>query len=226
MTRLTQIAHLLTLLAIIVFLAVIGYRVNRVLAGMSVATNQLNVALRKVNQPKTGTLAEIDKTVLAAKSTLVHIDTAAEHEDHNLGTLDRQEAILFAKTGGALDSFTGTANAATQSLHGASLMFSTANDSIAAFKPLLEASTRTVDDADRFINQPALTATVENFRVTSGNLAATSTDFQTKFHAFLFPPPCKTKRCKIARLWPYIHGGAEMAEPAYWGWQLAEGAKP
>ena len=65
-----------------------------------------------------------------------------------------------------------------------------------------------------------------NAATITGNLGATTTDFQTKFHIFLFPPPCKTFGCKVKRTWPYIKGGAEMVEPLYWGQQLFENRVP
>ena len=65
-----------------------------------------------------------------------------------------------------------------------------------------------------------------NAATITGNLSATTTDFQTKFHVFLFPPPCNTFGCKVKRTWPYIKGGAEMVEPLYWGQQLFENRVP
>jgi hypothetical protein len=65
-----------------------------------------------------------------------------------------------------------------------------------------------------------------NAATITGNLSATTTDFQTKFHVILFPPPCNTFGCKVKRTWPYIKGGAEMVEPLYWGQQLFENRVP
>lgn len=244
MNRLHQLEIHVLLLVSIVFICLIGGRtwiflgnVNRDARGAGVALNQVNTALAKVNQPcmpvkgqkltladskDCGTLADVNRMLQTARGTMGTLETAGRHWDKNLDTLDVQEATLFTNARDLLVASTGTANAATKTLHGASLDLSTLNDSIAATKPLLEASTAAVSDVDRFINQPALAATVGNLQTTTGEFAKTSTDFQNKFHALLYPPPCKGRMCWAIKAWPIIKGGGELAEPGYFALEFGK----
>lgn len=136
MTRVLQAAHLLVLLAVIVVLGVTGWRMwgladslEAVLNHADGAVNSLNLTLEQVQRPcgeklngqllPCGTLANLDKTTLAARSTLTHLDMAVAHEDRNLSTADARMGHLFdagdadvQKFGVLLDS----ANAAVKAL--------------------------------------------------------------------------------------------------------------
>ena len=61
---------------------------------------------------------------------------------------------------------------------------------------------------------------------TTEQWAAISTDFKTRFHALLFPPPCLTFGCKLARTLPIIKDGLSMGESGYWVEQLIRNVPP
>jgi hypothetical protein len=172
---------------------------------LSAVTQTLNTVNRpcgvRVNgflQP-CGTLADFAELMKTYQHTATLINVAFLHEDRQLSMVDGRLGTTFD----SLDAAMGRVN------------------------KLLDSSKTTVDDADKFINAPALAATVENFKtmsaglaVTSGNMGAVSSDFRVKFHDFLYPPKCLTKMCKVKRVWPYVHGASELAEPGYWGYEL------
>lgn len=157
MNRALQIGHLLLLLAGIAFLAILGWRAWSV-------SNELDATLAKINGPR-GTIAMANEDVGALKSLIVHADLVARHEQQQLGTIDGYARNLDADLSGlaahsnrTLDSLdrvsvalTGAANAASQTLHGASLTLSTMNDSIAATQPLIR-------DSDGLVKQYSLAA--------------------------------------------------------------------
>jgi hypothetical protein len=60
----------------------------------------------------------------------------------------------------------------------------------------------------------------------AGHWDGISGDFQTRFHLVLFPKPCLTFGCKLARAYPYIKDAATLGESAYWTRALFENIKP
>jgi hypothetical protein len=156
----------------------------------------VNTALYKINTPcvpgPCGLLADTAKTLNTVRGTFGEVEIAARHEDKNLGVLDSQETQLFQDTHLVL---TGLSSETTE-LH--------------------QATT----DLDSFITSPDLNRTVHNFDTVTYNLGQTTGDFQTKFHQFLFPPPCKGFKCDLAKTFTIIKTGSSLAEPAYWGSQL------
>lgn len=229
MTRAIQIAHLVLLLAIVLTIGAVGWRawrladaVTGLVAHANATVNQVNQTLETVNRPcgtrnPCGTLAEVAKTTLAARSTLTHLDMAAAHENRNLTVLDGQERQLFD------DAHTTLQNASRMTV-AASAAIQTTNDSVKWIQPLLEETTATVAGYRKLT--PEIAETTANLNRTTANLAAATGDFKTKFHELLYPPKCRTKWCEVKKSWPYIRGASEMAAPAYWGWQLFQNAKP
>ena len=156
------------------------------------AADGMTASLRTVNASKWGTLAEIDATLLQLRLTIDAVNKVAIHEQHQLDTYDGYGAQLFTdfhglagKGGTAVDAVTGTANAATGTLHAATADLGTLNGSIAATKPLLEASTATIgrlgvasDDLDTLLKRKAIGELLDQFAgiATHGN--AIAGDFQ------------------------------------------------
>jgi hypothetical protein len=99
-------------------------------------------ALRIVNQPKSGTLAMLNGTILQGRLTIDAMNHVAIHEQNQLGTLDEYIAGLYNQTtatltalqtipghvNGTLNGLTTTAGAATDSLHMLSAHTTTAVD--------------------------------------------------------------------------------------------------
>lgn len=64
-----------------------------------------------------GTLADVNRTLATVRGTFGQIETAANHENENLTKLDKQEDQLFADTHMALEKFSDSLDAATQTLN-------------------------------------------------------------------------------------------------------------
>ena len=79
---------------------------------------------------------------------------------------------------------------------------------------------------DSILTSPDLTGSLHNFNTVSHNLGNTTTDFQNKFHSFLYPPPCKGFRCYIKTGYEAIKVGSQLVEPAYYFWALTSGVHP
>lgn len=128
----------------------------------------------------------------------------------------------------AVDAFGGTAKAATTLLGTANTSLATGTDYFQAKKPQFDLMLGHLDDtiADADTALEGLPPIEANAKTITYNFGATTTDFQLKFHAFLFPVPCKTFGCKLRRTWPYVKGTTEIVEPLYWGQQLFENHVP
>lgn len=61
---------------------------------------KMDKILDKIGEPKNGTIAEVDKTILGVKSLIVHTDLVARHEDQQLTTWDDRGTTLFANVNG------------------------------------------------------------------------------------------------------------------------------
>lgn len=168
-------------------------------ANLVAVTNSLNKTVLAVNSPcggghPCGLLADTAKTLNTVRGTFGQIEIAANHENRNLSNLDIQEAQLFSQTSGVLSGLSETEVSANKA----------------------------VTDFDVLLSSPDLSGILKNANTVTYNLGQTSTDFQNKFHAVLFPPPCIGKFCFIKKAWPYIKTASELAEPAYWGSQLIQ----
>lgn len=133
---------------------------------------------------------------------------------------------LSARLSGTADALTGTANASTGTLQTASTALGNANESIAALQPLISGLQRDSDDLDSLIRRPTIGQTIDNTATISHNFALTTTDFETRFHAILYPPPCKTFGCKMAKAWPIIREVPALGESLYWTDQLITQTAP
>ena len=71
-----------------------------------------------------------------------------------------------------------------------------------------------------------LSGSIHNFNTISYNLSSTTTDFQTKFHDFLYPPPCKGFKCWIKTGYETLRIGSQLMQPAYYGWAISSGVRP
>lgn len=97
------------------------------------------------------------------------------------------------------------------------------DDAVAKFDALLGTTTGTVSDVDKFVTSRDLFGAVKNLNATTGQFALMSTDAQTKFHAFLFPPPCRGWKCRIGQTINDVRIGSQFIEPAFYLRQLLTG---
>ena len=63
---------------------------------------KMDKILERVGEPKNGTIAELDKTILSVKSLIVHADLVARHEQQQLSAWDERGATLFNNVNGAV----------------------------------------------------------------------------------------------------------------------------
>jgi hypothetical protein len=103
----------------------------------------------------------------------------------------------------------------------------TLNGSIGATQPLVEAYTRSGDDLDKLLRSSGLNQTIAGLGVTSTNMGAITGDFETKFHAILFPSPCKTFGCRLTKeIWPAARELPSLGQALYWTHALFTNQKP
>jgi hypothetical protein len=76
---------------------------------------------------------------------------------------------------------------------------------------------------DTLISSKDLSDAIHNGSVITGNLGQTTGDFQTKFHAFLFPPPCHDFKCRLLKGYTFVRDASSLLEPTYYGFALAKG---
>ena len=144
-----------------------------------------------------GLLLDSAKTLGTIRGTFGQIEIAANHEDRNLSTLDTQEATLF-----------------------------TDFHSLAIYgNSFVEHGTTTEDDLDAILKGPSIHSTLDNTATITGNFAATTTDFQNRFHAILYPQPCHTAGCRVAKIFTIVKDGSQLLEPAYFGSELWNAVK-
>ncbi|MGC9198826.1 MAG: hypothetical protein ACP5E5_07790 [Acidobacteriaceae bacterium] len=159
---------------------------------------------------------QITPHVIAAMDSL---ETIAPHADETLdavsGTVGSAVGSLRLITG-EMAPVLDSANTAVRDL----------DTTAKGVQPDEAAMQRSMEDFDALLRSPEVPATLEDAQRVTHNLAATTTDFQQKFHVFLFPAPCRSLGCKLRRTWPYIRGAAQMVEPLYWGQQLVEDRMP
>ena len=128
----------------------------------------LNATLARVNG-KYGTLTEVDKLVMASKSVLVHTDLVVAHEDRQLARYDGYVGQMASDVHSTMETTRDTLKTTQGTVNALTVEAQTANESIAALKPLMEASTRTLNaanltigDLDNRIADPNIAATVAN----------------------------------------------------------------
>ena len=77
---------------------------------------KMDTILDRVGEPKNGTVAEIDKLILGAKSLVVHADLVANHEQKQLSDWDARGTTLFTNVNGAVADLRGTVRASTKTV--------------------------------------------------------------------------------------------------------------
>ncbi len=242
MTLLRSILHdiaLAVLIAAGALACVVLYKAIGIENASAGTLGGVNTALATINHPcaqgPCGTLAAFTKAVTKAGDATVTTQIQEQAIGKQVSATMTALQTIPAHVNGTMDGLTGTAQTASTSLQ-------TITDGLT---PVLASTKSTVDDVGAALGSVGTAAKgllplesdtdtavrgllplEANAATITGNLGATTTDFQTKFHIFLFPPPCKTFGCKVKRTWPYIKGGAEMVEPLYWGQQLFENRVP
>ena len=148
----------------------------------------------------------VEGFVTDAHGTLSTIDLTLAGVRSNSDALNGELAALERTT----DAATGLASGLTEDAAAAHVL-------LRKGAPVLDAAARSEEDFDRLVTGPALAGTLDHLNGTTAHLDAATGDFQTRFHALLFPPPCKTFGCRMSRyVWPALRDGAALGEAGYW----------
>jgi hypothetical protein len=81
-----------------------------------------------------------------------------------------------------------------------------------------------IEGFNKLVNSKDLADAISNGARITGNVNGITSDFEVKFHDFLYPPKCVGKMCFIKKAIPYIKLAAGVPEPAYYGYQLWKAA--
>jgi hypothetical protein len=159
---------------------------NSTISQLNATVAEANQTLVQINRPcggghPCGTLADLNKTMATIRGTVGQIEIAANHEDRNLTTLDRQESVLFADAHQTLGNGAETLTAATAAL-------GQAKETIGAAKPLLEASTASVKDMDAVVSDPGVKSTLANVSAMTENGNRISKDAADEADKLVHPP--------------------------------------
>lgn len=151
-------------------------------AAATQTAKDLDATIKRVNGP-TGTITETDKLLLAIKSTTVHIDMAARHEDQQLGILDAQERKLFADLHGTakdaqstLTALTGTAQALTETVGEGKATLEATKPVLASLDAATLSGKAVIDSLNARINDPHLTELMVHLDSTTGNIDGITAD--------------------------------------------------
>ena len=229
--------HLVLILAIIfgsVGLYLIGTQVNDTLASIKQNSNDLHDALIVINRPRTGTIAGLNQTIFGADALLKQTNGIINHEERQLTTLDTQELSFFNdfhglanKAGNTVDNLSITENAAAGTLNETTKTLAIINDKETGIGTTIRNINKTVADTDSMMTDTHVQAFIDNLEplsknavAISGNVAgitnnldATTTDFQHKFHTWIYPEPCKTASCKWGKVLNFALDVSKFAEP-------------
>lgn len=158
----------------------------------------------------------VEGLVTDAHGTLSTVDVTLASLRTNSEALNRELAALQETT----DAATGLANGLNQDAAAANVL-------LARGGPVLDAAGQSAADFDRLVTNPALAETIGHANETTAHLDEATGDFQTRFHALLFPAPCKTFGCRMSRyVWPALKDGAALGEAGYWTASLLGRAVP
>lgn len=160
-----------------------------------------------------GTFADLNRTLGSVRLAAGQVTALSLFEKPQLAEINQQELELFNQTRTSLTKFNG--------------LLDTTNTVVAGVGPLEQNANQNLDmfhqdllDIDALMTSSDIKSTLVNVKVTSGNFADVTTDFKTKFHAVLFPPPCQGKMCWFVHSYPYLKAGVQLAEPVYYWSQL------
>jgi hypothetical protein len=174
-------------IAAIIFACYGGYNLYQQVTPI---TSEITKSLKFINKPDSGLLPVTHDAVVDAKNLIGMTGIIVRHEEHQLTTLDKQEAILFndihTSLGNVntllvagksqLDSSTRTTDELTQVLAEAKTTIVTTNDNLNSLTPLLDNLTKTVHDGDVLVSNESIPQIIKNVDKTSAGIATVSTN--------------------------------------------------
>lgn len=157
----------------------------------------------------TATQADLHVLLRSASGTLAIVNRGCETKDANGGTLPCGTLAEVAKT---LATYRGTAGQVEAALHHENQLLDRRDaqevDLYQRSSAALGSAQQSLADLDGALKPLSHTAQLMDKRLTP----------------ILDRPPCKGSWCWAKKAWPYIRGGAELAEPSYWTYELLKSA--
>lgn len=230
MIRALQIAGLALLIACTGVVLWLGAAAHRVLVHLDGATVRLEGVESKAN----ATLINLDKgSAIWASSAQSEAKDVSDTMLQVRGTLSGAQDA-FESIPPAVGAIKGTADAGTSLLASAQKTTDVLPTAIQHIRADFDATQEPVSeigqdaaDFDALLKQKSLSDTLDSIAQTSHHAAQISGDFDTRFHALLFPPPCRTFGCRMSKyVWPAIKDAGALGEDSYWIWALTNKVKP
>ncbi len=144
---------------------------------------KMNQSLDTVNNPKWGTLYEIDQSLKGLRLTIDAANKVAIHEQHQLTTVDQYASNIDRELSGlsgsstrTLDALTTTAKSATGTLTAAQTDLATLNGTIVSLQPLESNATATVNDFDALLKSKSIYGTLDNVNALTANMNGIAND--------------------------------------------------
>jgi len=196
MRRVFVFSILAVIMIVGVSVAAIGWYAVQFLRAATDSAHEATATMQAVNRPcgvmrlPCGTLADVNQTLRTVRGTFGQVEVAANHEDQQLTTLDRQERALF-------DGLSGTISDARETIRGAqgltsdvSVTLGGVNDTLGATRTALGAIAddgvslrKRIDDPQidallrsmrGRIDAPQIDALLRNFNTTTAHVASMS----------------------------------------------------
>jgi|GEM_PF-4093651 len=183
----------------------------------------------KAIQPE---LAQINTTLGKVGRTADAMTAFLNQSTATMKTIQAQAQQIGADSHNEAKQLSQMTGAATELTQNAMKTIQTANTTIQGLEPVESSaaaeltSLRTATDSlNRQVSNPAIGETLANLAETSRNASLVSGDFERKFHAVLYPPPCKGHFCWMLKGWRYAKAAGEMAQPTYFGIEIFKAMK-
>ncbi|HEX5426666.1 MAG TPA: hypothetical protein VFW94_24350 [Candidatus Acidoferrales bacterium] len=107
------------------------------------------------------------------------------------------------------DAATNTANQTTTDLQ-------TVDGVVSSFRPIPNQMSVFLAHTDDTVNGVAVRSTLNSISGMAVNFDQASGDFAKRFHAILYPPPCRTFGCRLQKYaWPIMKDGAAFGSDVY-----------
>lgn len=192
---------------------------------LTVTEGKIDATLDAVNRGcapgPCGTLAEVNKSAVKIQDIAVTLQKQVAQSGQLVDAATSNLNSTSAKLNDELISLKTLTDNAAISADKASVALGTANTVIASFQPLSTQASAFIAHTDDTVNSLQVRDTLTSIDGTAQNMDQATGDFAKRFHAILFPPPCKTFGCRFQRYaWPMMKDGAAFGSDLYWTGQI------
>ena len=182
---------------------------------------KMDKILDKIGEPKNGTIAEVDKTILGVKSLVVHTDLVARHEEQQLTTWDDRGTVLFSNVNGAISGARSTIRQSTLTLQEATRAIAQVETVPEHLNPVLDNTAELANSVNEFASdkktaelRDALTAEL----VSLHSFTDKATVLEGDVHSYIKPYDGNHPRRHEA--WEFTKGslglGSQVGEALYY----------